>query len=52
MKEVILRNTYLYSEMARLIHELCKTFTDCSGCQFYCDGCTIYGVPSEWEVEE
>lgn len=38
-------------EMARQLQENCKTYTDCSGCPFYCDGCTIYGVPSEWEVE-
>lgn len=35
-------------EMAERLKEHCKTFTDCSGCEFYLDGCTIYGVPSEW----
>lgn len=38
-------------EIALQLQENCKTYTDCSGCPFYCDGCTIYGVPSEWEVE-
>lgn len=37
---------------ARRLKEHCKTYTDCSGCQFYLDGCTIYGVPSEWEVDD
>lgn len=39
-------------ELALQLQENCKTYTDCSGCPFYCDGCTIYGVPSEWEVED
>ena len=36
-------------EMAIQLQENCKTYTDCSGCPFYMDGCTIYGVPSEWD---
>lgn len=39
-------------EMARQLMENCKTYTDCSGCEFYYDGCTIYGMPSEWEVTD
>lgn len=41
-----------YGKMADALRQYCKSFTDCSGCEFYLDGCTIYGVPSEWEVDD
>lgn len=57
-EDVVIEYVRISDEMERLLIEMagrlkgfCNTHTDCSGCTFYEDGCRLYDIPSEWEVE-